>query len=94
MVHKPAALTALSHALVHGILLAPETITTDGELAILPWEPEDSQPELHQAAGKIAAATTCTIDSALAMIRAHAFAHARSVTDVAQDVLNNQLTVP
>jgi hypothetical protein len=93
--HKPAALTALSHALVHGVLLAGEAITTDDELAtVAPWEPEDFQPELHQAAGKIAAATSCGIDSALAMIRAHAFAQTRSITDVAQDILNNQLTMP
>jgi hypothetical protein len=95
VIHKPATLTALSHALLHGVLLAPKAITTDDDFTtVLPWEPEDFQPVLHQAAGKIAAATSCSIDSALALIRAHAFAEARSVTDVAHDVLHNHLTLP
>jgi hypothetical protein len=87
--------TALSHALVHGVLLAPEAITTDGErVTLLPFEEEDHQPLLHQAAGKIFAASSCSIDSALAMIRAYAFADTRSPTDVAHDIINDQLTLP
>jgi GAF domain-containing protein len=87
--------TAISHALVHGVLLAPEAITTNDKLStLLPFDEEDHQPLLHQAAGKIAAASSCSIDSALTVIRAHAFAETRSPTDVAEDALNNQLTLP
>lgn len=87
--------TTISHALVHGVLLAPETITTNDELStLLPFDEEDHQPLLHHAAGKIAATNSCSIDSALTVIRAHAFAETRSPTDVAKDILNNQLTLP
>jgi hypothetical protein len=55
----------------------------------IPGPPADDgfQPLIHQAAGMIAVYHDCGIGDAEALLRAHAFAENRPVTDVASDVI-------
>lgn len=85
----------IANALVDSVLLAPDAVTThDDHPALSLFEQQDFQPELHQAAGKIHAASHCGIPAALALIRAHALAEGKPAATVALDILNNTLTLP
>jgi hypothetical protein len=46
---------------------------------------------VHQASGMVAAQLDVPVDHALSLLRAHAFAAGRSVTDVARDVVDRHL---
>ena len=60
--------------------------------AVLPtFEAEDLQPTLHQAAGALTERCGWDVNDAIALIRARAYAEDRSVSDVAEDVLNGSL---
>jgi GAF domain-containing protein/ANTAR domain-containing protein len=50
-----------------------------------------SRREVHQASGMVAAQLRIGVDDALVVLRAHAFAHGRSVRDVAGDVVERRL---
>jgi hypothetical protein len=46
---------------------------------------------VHQASGMVAAQLDVPVDDALSLLRAHAFARGRTVTDVARDVVDRRL---
>jgi hypothetical protein len=46
---------------------------------------------VHQATGMVAAQLDVPVDDALLLLRAHAFASGRNVTDVARDVVDRRL---
>ncbi|WP_223146447.1 GAF and ANTAR domain-containing protein [Streptomyces apricus] len=48
---------------------------------------------LHQAIGFLRAPGLCTVEEALATLRAYAFAHQRPLDEVADDVVNRRLTL-
>ena len=81
-------LCEVAEALAHTVLQAPDLVVDDGAgvpgLAV--FETQDFQPALHQAAGLLHAREGWDIDSAVALIRAHAFAEDRPVTEVAAEV--------
>jgi hypothetical protein len=54
------------------------------------FEETDFQPIVHQAAGMISVYHDVGIDDAEALLRAHAFAEGRPVTDVARDVVRRR----
>lgn len=88
-------LTAIARALVHHVLLDLDGL--DGAVglpALTQFENEDSQPVLHQAAGKIHAASGCGVETALALIRAHAFSEDLPAAAVAHDVVRGVLKLP
>ena len=55
---------------------------------------EDFQPALHQAAGVLHERCGWTIDNAIALIRAHAYAEERRVGEVAEEVVRGGLLLP
>lgn len=50
-----------------------------------------SRREIHQASGMVAAQTGLGVDDALVLLRGHAYATARTVSDVAADVVERRL---
>ena len=83
----------MASALDEGILRSDGLVRgADTELPILEMlASEDFQPALHQAAGALHAHQGWTVQDAIAMIRAHAYAEDRSVAEVADDVLAGRL---
>lgn len=97
--HRSGATTSqlagIATAVVHSVLLAPDAVGATGCLPTLTdFEQEDFQPLLHQAAGKIHAECGCGVDTAIDLVRAHAFSENRPVAAVARDVLHGVLTLP
>lgn len=88
-------LTGIAGALVHSVLLDADALgSAEGLPALTHFEKEDFQPVLHQAAGKIHAESGCGVDTALALIRAHAFSEDRPLAAVAHDVVRGVLKLP
>jgi hypothetical protein len=54
-------------------------------------EPWTTRAEVHQATGMVVAQLGIGVDDALALLRAHAYAHERRLTDIAKDVVNRKL---
>jgi AmiR/NasT family two-component response regulator len=50
-----------------------------------------ARAELHQATGMVIAQLNIPADDALALLRAHAYAHDTTLGDVAQQVITRQL---
>ena len=78
--------TATWHLLRQLLTLPPE----DG-----PYAPPDGSPlsrrEVHQATGMVLAQAGTSARDALLLMRAHAFAHGRTVREVARDVVSRSL---
>lgn len=95
--NEPGPLTqgALSQALTFadiamGLLLDTQTPTLAGGLADL----DDAlayRLEVYQAQGMVMVDLRVTLDEAMARMRAHAYAHDRSLTDVARDIVEGNL---
>jgi AmiR/NasT family two-component response regulator len=86
-----AALTAAGAAAVALLQLdsgyaTSFTDTTDGRAAY--------QMQVHQASGMVKVQAGVSIDEALLMLRAHAFATGRPVAGVAKDVVERRLRFP
>ena len=81
-------LSEVAEALATTVLQAPDVVRADdaGVPGLEVFGDEDFQPGLHQAAGILHARYGWDIDDALALIRAHAFAEAQAVADVAAEV--------
>lgn len=94
---QPGALTqgALSQALTFadlamGLLLETQTATEPGRTAHL----DDAlayRLEVYQAQGMVMVDLGVSLDEAMARLRAHAYAHDRSLTDVARDIVQGNL---
>jgi hypothetical protein len=100
-VAPPASLTRfrlaeVAEALTRTVLRVPAFTPTDGDdLASLEvFAEEDFQPTLHQAAGVLHERCGWPIDDAIALIRAHAYAEERSVSEVAEEVVRGALLQP
>lgn len=94
----PGALTDEQHA--DGLLLASisaqallllQADAPAGKVAVELEANADFQYVVHQASGMVAAQLGVTVVQALARLRAHAFGNDRSLTDVAQDVVDRRL---
>jgi hypothetical protein len=46
---------------------------------------------VHQAVGRVSVQARVPVDDAMALLRAHAFAHDRTLSEVATDVLAGRL---
>ncbi|HSO94733.1 MAG TPA: GAF and ANTAR domain-containing protein [Acidimicrobiia bacterium] len=81
---------AVAHV-VGRMVLGWQSLAPAGEVA---WQLEQvpsHRASVHQATGMIAAQTRATIDDALSLLRAYAFAESRSISDVAGDVVGRRL---
>jgi hypothetical protein len=88
-------LTGIAEAVLHNVLLDPDALdSAEGLPTLTQFERDDFQPVLHQAAGSIHARRGCGIETALALIRAHAFAEGLPAAAVAHDVVRGVLTLP
>ena len=86
-----SALGELAEALTVIVLRAAGGIGALDVPDMEPFEQEDFQPAMHQAAGVLCEHGGWRIPDAIALIRAHAFAENRSVADVAHEVLRGEL---
>jgi hypothetical protein len=60
----------------------------------LAWQLEQSgghRVEVHQAVGRVSVQARVSVDDAMALLRAHAFAHDRTLSEVAAEVLEGRL---
>lgn len=73
------------------ILLHLQTATDGGELQPHAAEPMDHHAEVHQATGMTSAQLDVSLATALALLRARAYASGRPVLDVAKDVVGRRL---
>lgn len=89
-----AELRRMAEALDEVILLGPDVArTANNDLPSLDlFEQEDFQPALHQAAGVLYGRGDWSIGDAIALIRAHAYAEDRPVTEVAEDIIHGRWT--
>jgi len=83
------AAEALDAVILHapGLVRASDTDVPGLEM----FEQADFQPTLHQAAGVLRERHGWGVNSAIALIRLHAYAENLSVTEVAEDVLTGRL---
>lgn len=83
-----AATGRIAEAVTHTVLLGgPDPDSGDGFPASQLFDAADYQPDVHQAAGVVAAQRGCGIDDAEDLLRARAFAESRPLTDLAAAVL-------
>jgi hypothetical protein len=82
-------ITALASIAARQVLRRALAELVDGEDGIA--DGRFSRREVHQASGMVAAQLRIDVDDALVVLRAHAFAHGRSVRDVAGDVVERRL---
>jgi hypothetical protein len=80
--------TALARALV---TVAPYERYSKGDSALLRFGLTDDHAVVHQAAGMVSAHSHCSIDDALALLRARAFADCQPVEQVALAVVHDGL---
>ena len=78
--------------------LAAETVLGWQAVAedALPWQLEQvplHRAVVHQAAGMVAVQASVSVEDALLLVRAHAFAGGRTVGDVARDVVAGELRI-
>ncbi|MFP3901609.1 MAG: GAF and ANTAR domain-containing protein [Acidimicrobiia bacterium] len=95
---RPGPLTDEQHAdalVVAGVaaqaILALQSKAPAGKLAEALEEGADLQFVVHQAAGMVAVQLGVSVGQALVRLRAHAFADARPLKDVADDVVSRKL---
>jgi GAF domain len=86
-----AALTAANAAAVALLQLG---VAPDGAFADDMDGRADYQMQVHQASGMVKVQAGVTIEEALLMLRAHAFAVGRPVAEVAKDVVERRLRLP
>ena len=86
----------IADALARTVLHVPDVVRADGrDLPSLEvFDDEDFQPALHQAAGVLHERCGWSIDNAIALIRAHAYAEDRPVQEVADEVVRGGLLLP
>jgi hypothetical protein len=84
----------VAQAVLHSVLLAPDAIDDSTIPTLEPFEEQDFQVILHQAAGKIAVRNNVDAKSAISLIHAHAYAENRTATAVAQDIIDDALSLP
>lgn len=86
----------MADALARTVLHVPDLVRTNAhDLPSLEvFGDEDFQPALHQAAGVLHERCGWSIDNAIALIRAHAYAEDRPVEDVADEVVRGGLLLP
>ena len=73
-------------------LIRDTTVLDDADDAELgPW---GSRARVHQATGMIVASLHISPNDALALLRAHAYAHQTSLSDIATDVVERRLNFP
>jgi hypothetical protein len=72
--------------LVDGQEQAPEGAAAEGLAGVF-----DYRAEVHQAQGMVMVQAAVSLTEALALLRAHAFAHARGIGEVARDVVTGRL---
>ena len=75
----------LADAIGAAILREPDL---DSELAEQSWS---SRARVHQATGMVVAQLGITVDDALALLRAHAYAHDEHLVEIAEDVVGRRL---
>jgi ANTAR domain len=66
----------------------------DAPPGVLAWQLEGSanyRVAVHQAVGRVSVQARVSVDDAMVLLRAHAFAHDRTLLDVAADVLEGGL---
>lgn len=81
----------LADTLANAVLLAPDRVAPDGvTLRGALFDDADYLSVVHQAVGKVAAQCGCDIDTALALLRARAFAEGVSVVDIARRVVEER----
>jgi len=85
---RACGLREVAEALARTVLQAPDVVHTDesGVPGLEVFQDEDFQPALHQAAGVLRTQFGWDMDSAVALIRAHAFAEDRPIAEIAADV--------
>lgn len=92
--HQNPQLSELAEALTVIVLHAVERFAADEDASAMePFVLEDFQPQLHQAAGVLRERRGWSIDDAISLVRAHAFAENRSVAEVAEAVLRGELSL-
>ncbi|WP_353942167.1 GAF and ANTAR domain-containing protein [Streptomyces sp. HUAS MG91] len=74
----------IADALTRSVLL-------DGDAVAALFSGIDYRAVVHQAAGVVAVQLDCSVDDALEMVKARAFADGRAIGDVAADIVNRQL---
>jgi hypothetical protein len=90
--HESSRLSEVAEALTMIVLHAVERFATDADASAMePFAREDFQPALHQAAGVLRERRGWSINDAISLVRAHAFAENRSVAEVADEVLRGEL---
>jgi GAF domain-containing protein len=83
---------ALAVAHVAGrTILEWQSVAGDGSLARQLEHLPVNRAVIHQAAGKISVQRSVTVDDALALLRAYAFANNRPISDVAAEVVRGEL---
>lgn len=89
-------LVNVADALARTVLRVPDIVRPDrGGLPRLEmFSDEDFQPTLHQAAGVLHERCGWTIDNAITLIRARAYAEDRTVEEVAGEVVSGGLLLP
>jgi hypothetical protein len=75
----------LADAVGAAIIREPDGHT---DLSAEPWS---TRAQVHQATGMVVAQLGVGVDDALALLRAHAYAHERKLTDIAKDVVDRRL---
>jgi hypothetical protein len=86
-----AATRRIAEAVTHTVLLGGQGPDAgDGFPASQLFGAADYQPDVHQAAGVVAAQRGCGIDDAEDLLRAHAFAESRPLADIAAAVLRGE----
>ena len=97
---RPGPLTAheladaLTYAETAGMLLLDTTAGAQPDTAELAWQHNDAtvnQAVVHQATGMILVQLGVTAEAAFARLRAYAYAHHRSLDEVARDVVDRSL---
>lgn len=82
-------ITALASIAARQVLRRALAELIDGEEGIA--DGRYSRREVHQASGMVAAQLRIDVDDALVVLRANAFAHGRTVREVATDVVERRL---
>jgi hypothetical protein len=82
----------IAEAVTHTVLLGgPDPDSGNGFSAGQLFGAADYQPDVHQAAGVVAAQCDCGIDDAEDLLRARAFAESRPLEDIAAAVLRGEV---
>jgi len=80
-----ASADEVADALTHTVLLSSGA--TDGIPRVPLFDEADYQAVVHQAVGMVSVQCDCTIDDALAMLRARSFADGRPIAEIAEQIV-------